>query len=54
MDDGAGLGKEAVRQFFEPRKHIHAMPMAMRAPFEVWAQCPKTEILYGLFHVVMK
>ncbi len=58
---GKGRGREAVRPFFEAigaeaRKGIRAVAMDMHAPFEVEvrAQCPKAEIVYDLFHVVMK
>ena len=58
---GRGRGKEAVRPFFEAigleaRQRIHAVAMDMHAPFEVEvrAQCPAAEIVYDLFHVVMK
>lgn len=58
---GKGRGREAVRPFFESigaeaRKGIRAVAMDMHAPFEVEvrAQCPKAEIVYDLFHVVMK
>lgn len=57
----SGCGKEAVRPFFEAigsevRRRIHAVAMDMHAPFEVEvrAQCPEAEIVYDLFHVVMK
>ncbi len=58
---GKGRGREAVRPFFEAigvegRKGIRAVAMDMHAPFEVEvrAQCPEVEIVYDLFHVVMK
>ena len=58
---GHGRGREAVRPFFEAigveaRSRIQAVAMDMHAPFEVEvrAQCPKAEIVYDLFHVVMK
>jgi len=58
---GRGRGKEAVRPFFEAiglaaRQRIRAVAMDMHAPFEVEvrAQCPAAEIVYDLFHVVMK
>ena len=58
---GKGRGREAVRPFFEAigkegRAGIRAVAMDMHAPFEVEvrAQCPKAEIVYDLFHVVMK
>ena len=58
---GKGRGREAVRPFFEAiggegRKGIRAVAMDMHAPFEVEvrAQCPGAEIVYDLFHVVMK
>jgi len=58
---GQGRGREAVRPFFdaigqEALKRIRAVAMDMHAPFEVEvrAKCPKAEIVYDLFHVVMK
>jgi len=58
---GHGRGKESVRSFFEAigaeaRSRIRAVAMDMHAPFEVevQAQCPEAEIVYDLFHVVMK
>lgn len=58
---GKGRGREAVHPFFEAigvggREGIRAVAMDMHAPFEVEvrAQCPGAEIVYDLFHVVMK
>jgi transposase len=58
---GHGRGRGAVRPFFEgigkeACGRIRAVAMDMHAPFEVEvrAQCQGAEIVYDLFHVVMK
>lgn len=58
---GHGRGQEAVRPFFqaagkEACQGILAVGMDMHAPFEteVRRNCPQAEIVYDLFHVVMK
>ena len=58
---GHGRGREAVGPFFrgvgkEVCQRIRAVAMDMHAPFEieVRAHCSKAEIVYDLFHVVMK
>ena len=58
---GHGRGQEAVRPFFqaigkEACQRILAVGMDMHAPFEteVRRNCPRAEIVYDLFHVVMK
>jgi len=58
---GRGNGREDIRPFFEllgseGRRAIKAVAMDMSGSFaaEVKYQCPMAEIVYDLFHVVMK
>jgi transposase len=56
---GRGHRREDIRPFFESlgeegRRRLKAVAMDMYAPYEgeVRAQCPHTEVVYDLFHVV--
>lgn len=56
-----GRGREGVRPFFallgdKDRQRLKAVVMDMNGAYEeeVRAQCPKAEIVYDLFHVVVK
>lgn len=58
---GTGRGREDVQPFFEllgveGRARLKAVVMDMNAAFEeeVRAQCPQAQIVYDLFHVVVK
>ena len=58
---GKGRGREDIRPFFELLgkegcKRILAIGMDMSAAFEgeVRSQCPQAEVVFDLFHVVMK
>ena len=58
---GRGNGREDIRPFFEllgpeGRRSLKAVAMDMSGSFaaEVKYQCPMAEIVYDLFHVVMK
>lgn len=58
---GHGRGQEAIRPFLQAMgkaacARIQAVGMDMHAPFETEVRrgCPKAEIVYDLFHVVMK
>jgi len=58
---GAGRSREAIRPFFaalseEERRAIRAVVMDMNTAYdlEVRAWCPNAEVVYDLFHVVVK
>jgi transposase len=58
---GRGRGREDVRPFFdllgaEGCKRVRAVAMDMNGAYEqeVRARCPNAEVVYDLFHVVMK
>lgn len=58
---GLGRGRKDIRPFFEQlgedgRRRLRAVAMDMNGAYEqeVRAQCPQAEIVYDLFHVVVK